>query len=168
MADAEVALAMRDLGASPRTLAAAIATLDAHADRTNAQHARVVALRRLLLVGRLDEAAASLQEINVAGLPPSLAAMVYLASAEIALRSLRTAAARTSLARAQDAAELARVSALQAEVAESRTALDRPAARRLRAGGEDEPLRLDQIEAIIASGALVIDACRRGLRIGDT
>ena len=168
VADAEVALAMRDLGNSPRTLAAAIATLDAHADRANAQHARVIALRRLLLVGRLVEAAASLREIDIAGLPPSLAALVDLAAAEIALRSLRTAAARRSLARAQEAAERAGVPALQAEVAEARTALDRPAARRLHAGGEDGPLRLDQIETVIASGSLVVDACRRGLRIGDT
>jgi hypothetical protein len=29
-------------------------------------------------------------------------------------------------------------------------------------------LRLDAVEALLASGALVIDACRRGLRAGDT
>ncbi|HUP07285.1 MAG TPA: helix-turn-helix domain-containing protein [Caldimonas sp.] len=168
VAEAEVALAMRDLGGSPRTLGTAIAALDAHADGTNAQHARLIALRRLLLLGRLAEAAGSLREIDLANLPPSLAAMAELASAEVALRSLRTAAARASLARAHDAAARARVPALQAEVDEARTLLDRPAARRLNAGAEDEPLRLDQIEALIASGALVVDACRRGLRIGDT
>jgi hypothetical protein len=168
VAEAEVALAMRDLGGSPRTLATAISALDAHADRTNAQHARLIAVRRLLLLGHLAEAAASLRDIDVAGLPPSLAAMVELAAAEIALRSLRTAAARASLAGAHDAAERARVPALQAEVAEARSALDRPAARRLRAGAEDEPIRLDQIEALFVSGALVVDACRRGLRVGDS
>jgi hypothetical protein len=167
VAEAEVALAMRDLGGSPRALAAAISALDAHADRANAQHARLIALRHLLLLGRLAEAATSLRDIDVTDLPPSLAAMVELAAAEIALRSLRTAVARASLARAHDAAVRARVPALQAEVAEARSALERPAARRLRTGSEDEPIRLDQIEALFASSALVVDACRRGLRVGD-
>jgi hypothetical protein len=85
----------------------------------------------------------------------------------VALRSLRTAAARAALARAFDAAERARVPALVAEVAEARAALDRPAARCVRAGHE-QPLRLDEVEALLASGALVIDACRRGLRAGAT
>jgi hypothetical protein len=50
-------------------------------------------------------------------------------------------------------------------VAEARAALERPAARRLSAGAE-QPLRLDEAEALLASGALVVDACRRGLRSG--
>ncbi len=56
VAEAEVALAMRDLGGAPRTLAAAAAALEARADRANALHARLIAVRRLLLVGRLDAA----------------------------------------------------------------------------------------------------------------
>src|SRR5689334_9626512 len=59
VAEAEVALAMRDLGGSPRLLGAAAAALEARADRVNALHARLIAVRRLLLLGRLDEAAAS-------------------------------------------------------------------------------------------------------------
>ena len=55
VAEAEVALAMRDLLGSPRTLAAASATLEARADHANALHARLIAVRRLLLLGRLDE-----------------------------------------------------------------------------------------------------------------
>src|SRR4029079_15599131 len=43
VAEAEVALAMRDLGSSPRTLAAAADALEARADRTNALHARLIA-----------------------------------------------------------------------------------------------------------------------------
>jgi hypothetical protein len=58
------------------------------------------------------------------------------------------------------------VPALLAEVAEARAALDRAAARRIHAGHE-QPLRLEEVEALLASGALVIDACRRGLRAGD-
>jgi hypothetical protein len=165
VAEAEVALAMRDLGGSPRTLAAAAATLEARADRGNALQARLIAVRRLLLLGRLDEAAAALARLDADGLPPSLSAIAELAAAELALRSLRTAPAQAALGRAFDAAERSRVPALLAEVAEARTALERPAARRVHAGHE-QPLRLDEVEALLASGALVVDACRRGLRTG--
>jgi hypothetical protein len=166
VAEAEVALAMRDLGGSPRSLAAASATLEAHADRTNALQARLIAARRLLLLGRLDETAAALARLDARGLPPSLAAMAELIAAELALRSLRTGPAQAALARAQEAADRARVPALLAEVAEARAALDRPAARRLFAGGE-QALRLDEVAELLASGALVVDACRRGLRLGS-
>ena len=214
LAEAEVALAMRDLRGSPRALTAASATLEAHADRANALQARLIAVRRLLLLGRLDEAASALASVGAGplpsrltapsgrwseefaehrsalaeragcakpaflepserggglfdarGLPPSLLAVAELAAAEVALRSLRTAPAQAALARAFDAAERARVPALQAEVAEARAALDRPAARRLCAGNE-QPLRLPEVEALLASGVLVVDACRRGLRAG--
>ena len=167
VAEAEVALAMRDLSGSPRTLAAALATLEAHDDRANALHSRLIAVRRLLLLGRLDEAASALARLDARGAPPSLAAVAELAAAEVALRSLRTAPAQAALARALDAAERARVPALVAEVAEARAALDRPAARRVHAGHE-QVLRLDEVEALLASGALVVDACRRGLRAGAT
>src|SRR6478735_9119441 len=107
VAEAEVALAMRDLGGSPRPLAAAAATLEAHADPANALQARLIAARRLLLLGRLDEAAAA------------LAALAELAAAELALRSLRPGAAQAALARAREAAGRSRVPALLAEVAEA-------------------------------------------------
>jgi tetratricopeptide (TPR) repeat protein len=165
VAEAEVALAMRDLGGSPRSLAAAAATLEAHADCANALQARLIAARRLLLLGRLDEAAAALARLDARGLPPSLVALAELTEAELALRSLRIDAARTALARAYEAADRARVPALLAEVAEARSGLDRPAARRLGAGGE-QALRLDEVGALLASDALVVDACRRGLGTG--
>jgi len=167
VAEAEVALAMRDLGGSPRALVATSATLEAHADHANALHARLIAVRRLLLLGRLDEAASSLDRLDTGGLRPQLRAVAELAAAELALRSLRTAPAQAALARAHEAAERARVPALLAEVAEARAALDRPAARRLHAGHE-QPLRLPEVEALLASGALVLDACRHGLRFGET
>jgi hypothetical protein len=166
VAEAEVALAMRDLGGSPRVLEAAAAALEAHEDRANALQARLIAARRLLLLGRLDEAAAALARFEGRGLPPALAVVAELIAAELSLRSLRTGAARAALARAHEAAERARVPALLAEVADARAALERPAAR-LFARGE-EALRLDEVEALMASGALVVDACRRGLRAGDT
>jgi len=165
VAEAEVALAMRDLRGSPRALAVAAATLESHADRANAMHARLIAVRRLLLLGRLDEAASALAHLDARGLPPSLLAVAELAAAELAMRSLRTAPALAALARAHEAAERARVPALLAEVAEARAALDRPAARRLHAGRE-QSLRLAEVEALLTWPALVVDACRRGLRAG--
>lgn len=166
VAEAEVALAMRDLGGSPRALAAAAATLDAHADHGNALQARLIAARKFLLLGRLDEAAAALAPLDARGLSPSLAAVAELTAAELALRSLRTGAAQAALARAHEAAERAGVPALLAEVAEARAALSRPAARRRSSGGE-ETLRLHEVEALLASDALVVDACRRGVGAGD-
>jgi hypothetical protein len=165
VAEAEVALAMRDLGGSPHSLAAASATLEAHADRANALLAQLIAARRLLLLGRLDEAAAALARVDARGLPPSLAAVAELTAAELELRALRTGPAQAALARANEAADRARVPALLAEVADARAALDRPAARRLLPSGA-QALRLDEVEALLASGALVVDACRRGLRAG--
>lgn len=166
VAEAEVALAMRDLGGSPRTLMEAAAALEARADRANALQARLIAVRRLLLLGRLDEAASALAGLDASGLPPTLVAVAELATAEVALRTLRTAAAQAALGRAFDAAQRARVPALLAEVAEARAALDRAAARSIHAGHE-QPLRLDEVETLLGSGALVVDACRRGLRAGD-
>ncbi|MFS2102313.1 helix-turn-helix domain-containing protein [Variovorax sp. Varisp85] len=165
VAEAEVALAMRDLGGSPRPLTAAAATLEAHDDHANALQARLIAARRLLLLGRLDEAAAALLHIDARGLPPALGAVAELTSAELALRSLRIGPAQAALARAHEAAGRARVPALLAEVAEARAAFERPAARRLFAGGE-QALRLDEVAALLASNALVVDACRRGLGAG--
>ena len=191
VAEAEVALAMRDLRVSPRTLAAASATLEAHADRANAVHARLIAVRRLLLLGRIHDAASALAAVGadprpgrvtlpsgagersdrerpppqMRGLPAALLAVAELTAAEVALRELHTGLAHAALARAFDAAQRARVPALLAEVAEAHAALGRPAARRLNAGRE-QPLRLDEVEALLDSGALVVDACRRGLRAG--
>jgi hypothetical protein len=182
VAEAEVALAVRDLGFSPRSLAAASATLKAHADHANALHARLIAARRLLLLGRLGEAAAALNVLDPGlrrddkkrglrrddekySVPPSLATIAELIAAELALRSLRIGAAREALARAHEAADRAQVPALLAEVAEARAALDRPAARRLFAGGE-QALRLDEVAALLEADALIVDACRHGLRAG--
>jgi tetratricopeptide (TPR) repeat protein len=166
VAEAEVAMAMRDLGGSPRALASAAATLEARADHANALQARLIGARRLLLLGRLDEAAAALAKLDARGQPPSLAAVAELTAAELALRSLHIGEAKAALARAHDAAERAHVPALLAEVAELRTALDHPAARRLSAGGE-QSLGLEDVAALLASDALVVDACRRGIGAGD-
>ncbi|MBB4225062.1 helix-turn-helix domain-containing protein [Variovorax guangxiensis] len=166
VAEAEVALAMRDLGGSTRSLAHAATALESHEDHANAVQARLIAARRLLLLGRLEDAEAALAHLNTRGLPPSLTAVAELAAAELSLRSLRIAAAQASLARAREAAVRARVPALLAEVAEAQAAFERPAARRGGSGGE-QPLRLGEVAALLASDTLVVDACRRGLGAGD-
>ena len=166
VAEAEVALAMRDLGGSARELTQATATLEARADRANGLQARLIAARRFLLLGRLDEAAHALSKVDAnAPMPASLAAVAALTAAELALRSLQTRAAQAALDRARVAAHRAGVPALMAEVEEARAALDRPAARRL-VGGAEQALRLEEVAALMASGAWVLDACRHGLRAG--
>ncbi len=166
VAEAEVALAMRELGGSTRGLAAACATLEAHADHANAAQARVVMARHLLLLGRLAEAETALQALAAGALPPVLAVVAELARAELALRSLQVGSARQALAQAEAAARHTQVPALLTEVAELQATLERPAARRLGAGLA-QPLRLHEVAALLASGALVVDACRRGLGIGE-
>jgi hypothetical protein len=165
VAEAEVALAMRDLGGSTRPLLDAAKVLAARNDANNALQARLIAARRLLLLGRLDEAAATLHDAGTREPPPLLAATAALVSAELALRRLQIDAAEAALTRAQDAALRARVPALLAEVTEARAALDRPAARHVLAG-RAQMLRLAEVAALYDSGALVVDACRMGLRAG--
>lgn len=165
VAEAEVALAVRDLGGTSRALMSAIATLEAHADRANALHARLIAARKLLLIGRLDAARAMLAALDTSGMPAALTAVAALTDAELSMRSLNIARARTSLALARDAASRARIPALQAEVEEAQAAFERPAARRIDNGGEAR-LRLDQVATLLASDVLVVDACRRGIACG--
>jgi hypothetical protein len=162
LAVAEVALAMRALGGSSRALEAASATLEKYGDRGNALHARLLAARRALLMGRLAEAGGLLASADAGSLPPTQAAVAELAAAELALRSLRSGVARAALGRAHQAAFRAGIPALIAEVAQAHGALERPAARRVATGG-GHPLLLHEVEAMLASDALVLDACRRGL-----
>ena len=92
VAEAEIALASRDLNWSANALDAARATLEAHGDRVNAAHARYLVVRRLLLIGRLDEAEKTLAELDPAPLPPASRAAHELVVAGIAMRRLRTEA----------------------------------------------------------------------------
>jgi hypothetical protein len=167
VAEAEIALVSRDLGWPAKALDAARATLESHHDRTNAAHARYLEVRRLLLVGRLDEAERALREIDPTVLPPASKTAHELVVAGIALRRLRTKPARAALARAARAARAARIPALTAEVESASLALATPAAR-LIAGGEERLLLLEDVEALLASNALVVDACRHVVRDART
>ena len=69
VAEAEIALVSRDLAWPAKALDAARATLEKHGDRMNAAHARHLEVRRLLLIGRLDEAERRLAELDPAPFP---------------------------------------------------------------------------------------------------
>ena len=163
VAEAEIALASRDLGRPAKALDAARAVLERHGDRVNAAYARHLEVRRLLLIGRLDEAERALAELDPAPFPPASRAAHELVVAGIAVRRLRTKVARAALARAGRAARHAGIPALAAEVGSASLALDTPAAR-LIARGEERLLLLEEVEALLASGTLVVDACRHVVR----
>ena len=167
VAEAEVALAGRDLSWPAKALDAARATLQAHGDRVNAAHAQYLDIRRLLLIGRLDEAEHILAGLDPSPLPPALQTVHALAVAGIAIRRLQIKIARDALARAENTARVARIPTLTAEVESAGRVLNTPAAR-LIARGTARPLLLEEVEALLASGALVIDACRNAARNGTT
>ena len=167
VAEAEIALVSRDLGWPAKALDAARATLEAHGDRVNAAHARNLEVRRLLLIGRLDEVKHALAELDPAPFPPALKAAHELVVAGIAMRRLRTKTARAALVRAERAARVADIPALTAEVESASLVLNTPAAR-LIARGEERLLLLEDVEALLASKALIVDACRYVLRDART
>jgi hypothetical protein len=167
VAEAEIALASRDLGWPAKALEAARVTLEQHGDRSNAAHARYLEVRRLLLIGRLDEAERKLADLDPAPFPPALRAAHELVVAGIAIRRLRAKTAGAALARAERAARHAAIPALAAEVENASLALNTPAAR-LIARGEERPILLEEVEALLASRALVVDACRHAVRDAST
>src|SRR6202790_874994 len=163
VAEAEIALVSRDPGRPSDARDAARATLEEHGDRVNAAHARYLKVRRLLLIGRLDEAERTLAELDPVPFPPASRAAHELVVAGIAMRRLRTKSARAALARAERAARHARIPALTAEVESALLVLNTPAAR-LIASGEERLLLLDDVEALLASNAFVVDPCRHVVR----
>jgi hypothetical protein len=163
VAEAEIALVSRELSWPAKALDAARATLEAHGDHVNAVHARNLEARRLLLIGRLDEAERTLADGNRMALQPAMAVAHELVVAGIAVRRLRTGAARAALIRAERAAREADIPALTAEVESSCSVLNTPAAR-LIVCGEERPLLLEDVEALLASEAMIMDACRNVVR----
>jgi hypothetical protein len=159
VAEAEIALASRDLSWPAKALEAARTTLEEHGDRLNAAHARYLEVRRLLLLGRLDEAEHALAKLDPTPFPSALRAAHELVVAGIAIRRLRAKTARDALTRAGLAARHARIPALTAEVESASLLLNTPAAR-LIISGEQRLLLLDEVEALLTSKALVVDASR--------
>jgi hypothetical protein len=160
VAEAEIALVSRDLNWPVKVLDTACDALERHGDRANAAHARYLKTRYLLLIGRLDEAERLLVGFDLAALPAASRAAHELVVAGIAMRRLRIKAASAALARAESAAQQARIPPLLAEVESASLVLDSPAAR-LIAHGKEQLLRLGDIETLLVSKALIVDACRR-------
>jgi tetratricopeptide (TPR) repeat protein len=160
VAEAEVALVSRDLNWPVKVLDTACDALERHGDRANAAHARYLKTRYLLLIGRLDEAERLLVGFDLAPLPAASRAAHELVVAGIAMRRLRIKAASAALARAKSAAQQARIPPLLAEIESANLVLDSPAGR-LIAQGKEQLLRLGDIETLLVSKALVVDACRR-------
>ena len=168
IAEAEIALVSRDLGGPMRRLGAARATLAAHGDRANAAHAGYLEGRRLLLIGRLDDAERALETCDLDALPHASRTGYWLVAAGIAMRRIRAAPARAALQRA-DA---------------RRPRHRNPGARRRggpggagvcgAGGASDRTWRVSRFSASprsrcsIPSETLVVDACRNVVRTGAT
>ena len=167
LAEAEIALVSRDLAWPAKALETARMALKARGYHVNATHARTLEVRRLLLIGHLEEAEKALAGIDVAPLPAALKAAYELAIAGLAIRRLRTKTTRAALGRAERAAREAAIPALTLEVEAAYRLLDAPSAR-LIARGEGRLLRLDEVEALLASRSLVVDACRHVVREAST
>ena len=165
VAEAEIALVSRDLGWTAKALESARATLEAHGDAVNAAHARYLEIRRLLLIGKLDEAERALTRAP-SFLPPPLKTAHELIVAGIAMRRVQAKVARAALARAESAARHAGIPGLAAEVQSALAVLDAPAARLVAKGGE-RLLLLDEVEALLASTGLIVDGCRHVVRGGE-
>jgi hypothetical protein len=163
VAEAEIALVSRDLNWPAKVLDVARATLEKHGDRMNAAHARYLDVRRLLLIGRLDEAERTLAGLDPAPFPPASRAAYELVVAGIAIRRLQAKTAGAALARAARAARQAGIPALTAEVESASRVLNTPAAR-LMGRGDERLLLLEDVEVLLASKALVVDACRHVAR----
>ena len=166
VAQAEVALAQRDLSGAERGLEEAVALLAKRGDAPNAAFARLVQVRRLTLLGEVDSAQRELGKLPLDGTPPRLAALIQLAAADLAMKRADSAAAEHALARARDAATRARIAPLLAEVETAEKQLAEPVARASEAQIE-RPLLLWELPAVWASGKLVVDACRREVRLGE-
>jgi hypothetical protein len=167
VAAAEVALAARELKWSVKSLEAARIVLEEHGDRANAAQARYLEVRRLALIGRLDEADKMLAALDPRGLPPALRVVHELAIVGVATRRLRIRVARDALTEALQAARKAGIPALTAEVESAARVLTTPAAR-LIADGKDRLLLLGDVEALHMSGVLIVDACRLVVRDAAT
>jgi hypothetical protein len=163
VSEAEIALASRDLAWPTKALDAARATLEEHGDRLNAAYARYLEIRRLLLIGRLNEAESMLADVDPTLLPPPLRTAHELVVAGIAMRRLRTKEARAAIDRAGRSAHEAGIPSLAAEVESAANLMNAPAARMI-ASGAEKILRLEDVESLLASKALIVDACRRVVR----
>lgn len=167
LAETEIALVLRDLGGTLQSLGTARKALETHGDRVNAAHAAYLEARRFLLIGRLDEAEQMLAALDADALPIASRCGFWLVATGIAIRRVRTTDARSALDHARKAARAAGIHALLAETDRAASALSAPAAR-LVSEGREKLLGLAEVEALITSEKLVVDACRNALRRRNT
>ncbi|MGH7246843.1 MAG: helix-turn-helix domain-containing protein, partial [Pseudomonadota bacterium] len=160
---AEIALVSRDLGWPAKTLETAQEVLETHQDYLNSAHARLLQVRRLVLVGELDEAERLMGHLDPSPFTPVSRAAYELTAAGIAIRRVRAAAAEEALARAKKAAQEAGISALVAEIEVAALGLKAPAAR-LISRRLEQPLTLAEVENLFASDVVIVDACRHIVR----
>jgi hypothetical protein len=166
VAQAEVALALRDFRGAARGLDDAVQLLARRGDAANAAFARLVQARTLVLVGKVDAAERVLARLTLGQAPPRLVALASLIAADVAIKQVRATRADRALELAERAAKSARIPALQAEVQSARQRFTAPLARLVREG-EERPVTLGEIEPLLASGTLVVDGCRREARQGS-
>ena len=166
VAEAEIALVSRDLSGM-ETLEAARAVLAARGDRANAAHAGYLEARRLLLIGHLEAAEHTLEGLDAGALPHTSRTGYWLVAAGIAMRRIRAGAARIALDRAQQTARMMGIPSLAAEVDRAARAFAAPAARLIGRDGS-RLLQLAEVESLITSGTLLVDACRNVVRAGVT
>ncbi len=163
VAEAEVALALRDLRGAARGLDDAVSLLARRGDIANAAFARLVQVRLLVLLGQVEAAERALGKLRLAHAPPRLVALASLIAADMAIKRLRADEAEQALAQAQRSAQRAQIPALVNEIAALRRRFDAPVARLVR-GGETVSVCLSELEPLFASGELIVDACRREVR----
>ncbi|GAB3023559.1 helix-turn-helix domain-containing protein [Bowmanella dokdonensis] len=167
VAEAETAFVSRDLSGSAKALQNAQAVLQQQGDKVNAAHARLLVIRRLLLLGKLNQAEQALNQQDPIRLPPALRTVHALAIAGIAMRRLQARRARLALNWAAEAARQAGTAGLIGEVEDSLKRLNGPAACLIQ-GDKSHLLSLDDIEALMSSSALVVDACRYTVHSRDS
>jgi hypothetical protein len=166
VAEAEVALALRDLSGASRGLGDAVALLAERGDHANAAFARLVEVRRQTLLGDVERAERELGKLRVtAETPPRFAALLHLCAGDLAMKRVDGARAETVLRAAREAAEKARIGVLLREVEKAEAQLREPIARACEAATE-RPLFLHELSALWASRKLVVDAGRREARLG--
>ena len=163
VAEAEIALVSRDLSFSARRSVRLGRRSSGMATGRTPRTRGISRFGGCCLIGRLDEAERALAKFDAAPLPPALRASHELAVAEVAMRRLQIKTARAALAEAERAAHDAGIPALMAEVEGAALILNTPAAR-LIAPGEERLILLEEVEALLASGTLVVDACRHVVR----
>ena len=168
LADAEIALASRDLRGVDAELTRASRALRALGDASNALHADCLAARSWLLRGLSNEAEQALRELDTKQASDAVQAEIQLAWVELHVRTPDASAARSALDAAELAARRAQIPAINREVRAARALLEAPAGRLIQAGSA-RVLGLSQVEGVLrAPRGLLIDARRSTARAAKT